>query len=66
MTKSSPEPGPLISIRAAVVLLLALAASVFAGGLAYLSDPSVPAAVLVGGGAGGGALLLFHNVIDQQ
>jgi len=43
------------------VLLLALVVGLLAGGLAYLADHSLPAAVLVAGGAAGGALLLFHS-----
>lgn len=58
-------PGPLLTVRAAVVLLLALVVGVLAGGLAYLTDHSVPRAVLWGGSAAAGALLLFHTVIDR-
>ena len=60
-----PTPSPLLTVRAAVVLLLALVVGLLAGGLAYLADHSLPAAVLVAGGAAGGALLLFHKVIDR-
>ncbi len=66
MTSSTPDPGPLLTVRASVVLLLALVVGVLAGGLAYLAQRSVPAAVLVGGGAAGAALLLFHTVIDRR
>jgi hypothetical protein len=48
-----------------VILLLALVVGVLAGGLSYLTDHSVPHAVLWGGGAAGGALLLFHTVIGR-
>jgi hypothetical protein len=58
-------PGPLLTVRAAVILLLALVVGVLAGGLSYLTDLSVPHAVLWGGGAAGGALLLFHTVIGR-
>jgi hypothetical protein len=58
-------PGPLLTVRAAVILLLALVVGVLAGGLSYLTDHSVPHAVLWGGGAAGGALLLFHTVIGR-
>jgi hypothetical protein len=58
-------PGPLLTVRAAVVLILALIIGVIAGVLAYLVDRSVPSAVLWGGGAAGGALLLFHTVIGR-
>ncbi|GAA0811961.1 hypothetical protein [Spirilliplanes yamanashiensis] len=58
-------PGPLLTVRAAVVLLITLILGVFAGCLAYLADHSVPAAVLWGGGAAGGSLLLFHTIIGR-
>ncbi|OHV27825.1 MULTISPECIES: hypothetical protein [Pseudofrankia] len=57
------QPGPLLTVRAALVMLLALVVGVLAGGLSYLADPSLPSAILVGGGAAGGGLLLFHAVI---
>lgn len=62
---TSSPPGPLLSVRAAVVLLLALVVGLLVGGLSYLTDHSVPHAVLWGGSAAGGALLLFHTVIDR-
>jgi hypothetical protein len=59
-------PGPLLSVRAAVVLLLlALVVGLCACGLAYLANHSLPADALVGGGAAGGALMLFHTVIGR-
>ncbi len=60
----APSPGPLMTVRTAVILLLAFIIGLLAGGMSYLVDPSVPAAVLVGGGAAGSALLLFHSVIE--
>lgn len=58
-----PPPGPLLTLRAAVILLLAVVIGVIAGVLAYLSGSTVPGAALVDGGASGGAILLFHTVI---
>lgn len=58
-------PGPLLSVRAAVVLLLALLTGLCACGLAYLAGHSVPGALLLGGSTGGGAVMLFHNVIGR-
>jgi len=58
-------PSPLLTVRAAVVLLLALMVGVLTGGLSYLADHSVPAAVLWGGGAAGSALALFDSVIGR-
>jgi hypothetical protein len=57
---------PLLTVRTAVLLLLlALVVGVLSGGLSYLTDRSVPSAVLWGGGAAGNALLLFHNLIGR-
>ncbi|MEU5549036.1 hypothetical protein ABZ738_04635 [Micromonospora sp. NPDC047793] len=61
----STPPGPLLTVRAAVVLLIALIIGVIASCLAYLADNSVPSAVLCGGGAAGGSLLLFHTIIGR-
>ena len=57
----STPPGPLLTVRAALVLLMAIVVGLVAGGLAYLADHDIPTAVLVGGAAAGGALLLFHT-----
>ncbi|GFJ82122.1 hypothetical protein Phou_063020 [Phytohabitans houttuyneae] len=56
-------PGPLLSVRTAIVLLLALVVGLLSGGLSYLAEPSAPLAALYGGGAACGALLLFHKVV---
>jgi len=61
---SSPS-GPLLSLRATVVLLLALLVGLCACGLAYLAGHSLPAALLVGGSAAGGAVMLFNSVIGR-
>lgn len=58
-------PGPLLSVRAAVVLLLALLVGMCAFGLAYLANHSLPTDLLVGGTGAGGALMLFHTVIGR-
>ncbi len=60
---STPPLGPLLPVRAALVLLLAIVVGAVAGGLAYLAQHDVPTAVLVAGGAGGGALVVFHNLL---
>ncbi len=57
-------PGPLLTVRAAVVVVLALNVGVLAGALSFLADPSVPVAVLCGSGAAGTALLLFHTLVE--
>ena len=58
-----PSPDPLLSIRTALVLLLATLVGLGAGVLGYLGGQSWPAAVLTGLGAAGGALMLFHSLI---
>ncbi|GAA3241628.1 hypothetical protein ACFO1B_29755 [Dactylosporangium siamense] len=62
---SPRESGTLLSLRAAVILLLAVAAGIAAGVLAHLAGQSLPAGVLVGGGASGGAMVLFNAVIGR-
>jgi hypothetical protein len=60
------EPGPLLSLHATVVLLLAFLTGGTAGALAHLAGQPVSAAVVVGGGAAGAALALFHNLIERR
>ncbi|MEU1763300.1 hypothetical protein [Micromonospora sp. NPDC005652] len=69
MADLSTEPRgtePLLSVRAAVVLLLALLTGLAAGVLAHLSGHPPAAAVLVGGAAAGGAMMLFHSIIGPR
>lgn len=61
----APSPGPLLTVRAALVLLIALVIGLIAGVLGYLSNHDVPAAALMGGGAAGGALILFHVLLGR-
>lgn len=63
MSDSSADP--LLTLRAAVILLLALLAGAIAAVLMYLEYHSVPGAALTGGGAIGGAILLFNSVIAR-
>lgn len=60
-----PSPDPLLTVRATVILLLALIVGAAAGGLTYLAHRSLPGAVLVGGSATGGAILLFNTMIGR-
>jgi hypothetical protein len=53
---TTPSPGPLLSVRAALVLLIAVMVSLVAGILAYFAYGGIATAALIGG-AGGGALL---------
>jgi hypothetical protein len=58
-------PGPLLSVRTALVLILSFMVGMSAAVLSYLADQPVPTAVLVGGGASGASLLLFHTLIGK-
>jgi hypothetical protein len=60
-----PPADPLLTVRAAVVLLLSLLAGVSAAVLTYPAYHSAPGAVLAGGSAAGGAVLLFNTVIGR-
>jgi hypothetical protein len=60
-----PTPGPLLTVRAAVVLLMAMVAGLVAGALSYLATRSVPAAMLTAGGAAGAAMMLFHTLVGR-
>lgn len=61
----SQSPGPLLSVRSAFVLMLALVVAIIAGVLSYLSAHDLPAAILVTGNAGAGAMLLFHTLLTR-
>ncbi|GAA3945479.1 hypothetical protein Aau02nite_77820 [Amorphoplanes auranticolor] len=61
-----PSPdAPLLTVRAAVILLLAAVVGVVAGVLSYQVDKSLPGAALWGGGAAGGAVALFHSIVSR-
>ncbi len=60
-----PRTGPLLTTRAALVLLLAVLSGLAAICLTILSGGSLPTAVLAGGAATGGGLALFHSLIGQ-
>lgn len=63
---AQPDPEPLLSVRTALVLLLAAVIALLAGVLSYLAQHEVATAVLVGGGAGGGAVALFHGLLAHD
>lgn len=62
---STPPPSPLLTVRAAVVLLTAIVVGLVAGALGYLAHHDVATGVLIGGGALGAALLLFHSLLGR-
>jgi hypothetical protein len=61
----SQSPGPLLSVRSAFVLMLALVVGITAGLLSYLSTHDLPAAILVTGGACAEGILLFHTLLAR-
>jgi hypothetical protein len=61
-----PPPGPLLSVRAALVLLIAVVVGLVAGILGYFAYGGIATAALIGGGGGGGALALFHTLLDRR
>ena len=58
-------PDSLLTVRAALVLLIAVVIGIVAGILGYLAYGGVAVGVLIGGGAAGGALALFHTVLAR-
>lgn len=56
-------PGPLLSIRTTLVLLLAALVGLGAAGLSLAAGEPWATAALTGLGGAGGALLLFHALI---
>lgn len=57
---AAPE---FISLRTAVILLIAFVCGVVAGSLTFLAYGNVPAAVLAGLGAVAGALIAAHTLV---
>jgi hypothetical protein len=62
---TTPPPGPLLTVRAALILLIAAVIGLVAGTLGYFANGGLATAALVGGGAAGGALALFHALLDR-
>jgi hypothetical protein len=63
---ATPPSGPLLSVRAALVLLIATVVGVITGFLGYSSYGGIATAVLIGGGGAGGALALFNALLDRH
>jgi hypothetical protein len=55
---------PLLTQRAALILITALVIAAAAGILAYLAGARPPEAVLAGGAACAGAITFLHTLID--
>ena len=62
--KHDPRPS-LLTVRAAVVIMLAIFAGVVAGVLSHLAGRSVPESLLTGLGTIGGAVALFEKIIEH-
>ncbi len=60
---SVPPTNPLLSLRSAVLLLIAVLIGIGVGVLTALAGEPVPTAVIAGGGAGGAALLVLNQII---
>ena len=56
----------LVSVRAALILLLTVVVGGIAGALAFVARHSAPEAFLAGGAAAGGALALFDPMIGER
>lgn len=63
--QTSPRSG-LLSLRAAVILLVSIVTGCIAGGLAFLAGQPPAAAALVGGGALGATLGLANTLVQDQ
>ena len=62
---NSPGPSPLLTVRTALIFLIALVVGAVAAILTYLAGHSAPAAALAGGSAVGGAVMLFNSIIGR-
>ncbi|MFI1726473.1 hypothetical protein [Streptomyces sp. NPDC020489] len=58
-----PSEAPLLSVHAAVVFLAAVIIGLVMGGLMFLHDKSMPAAVATGLVAAGGSVPVLHKLI---
>lgn len=59
----TPSETPLLSVHATVVFLAAVIIGLVMGGLMFLHDKSVPAAVTAGLVAAGGSVPVLHKLI---
>ena len=60
----SQQPGPLFTIRTALILFLAFTTGAVAALLSFLADRSAPTSGLVGGGAFAAAVVFFNAIIE--
>lgn len=64
-TVSPDERGPLLTPRAAIILVAALLIGAAAGVLGHLAGARPAEAILTGGGAFGAAVALLNNLIGS-
>jgi hypothetical protein len=60
------SPRPLLTVRTALVLLIALVIGLIAAALAYAADRSFPTAALIGASSAGGGLALVHSLLERR
>ncbi|MDP1805138.1 MAG: hypothetical protein Q8K72_08240 [Acidimicrobiales bacterium] len=58
-------PDSLLTVRTALVLLIAVVIDLVAGILGYVANRDIASGVLIGGGAAGGAVALFHALLAR-
>ncbi len=61
--RKSAEPSPLLTVRAALILALAVLVGIGAGVLTVIAGGVLAAAILTGCMAAGGSLKLFSDLI---
>lgn len=66
MVDQASSRSGLLSVRAAVVLLVAIVVGCISGGLAFLAGQPLAGAVLVGGGALGATLGLANTLVQDR
>jgi membrane associated rhomboid family serine protease len=59
-------PRPLLTVRTALVFLIALVIGLIASALAYAAHRSIPTAALIGASSASGGLVLVHSMLERQ
>jgi hypothetical protein len=62
---STDDRDPLLTLRAAFILMAALVVAGVVGALTYLTSGSAPGAVLAAGSATGAAIPLLHGIVGR-
>ena len=62
---ASPPSDPFLSVRTAVVMVIAMLTGIVAGVLGFFGYGTIAVAVLIGGGAAGGAMMMFHALLGR-